>query len=421
MAPDDGFGKQWFDHSSGGTSVEAETIMDLGQRIKGQALLANDDAYLWKRNGILTTADAGGVAAQDVAAQALIDVLVASSRGAILKPARGETRINKLTIPENRALVIEGYGTGWRSTAGVGSRLKRHVAGSTADALLACAGSGLTDTTRALAGLRRIMLHGGRDSGFLNQAPLVLFNRWQQGVIDDIYLFENDGPGLALGNIFNCHIDRVNITHCGSPTLDSFGHVQAALHVAGAGTDGSVRFLANNWHVEQSFATDVRLGNPDNAGGYVTEFVINGLSMEGGLDSSGVPNPIPYPYLHLGFAESGAINGLYIFCHRSVPPILVEHPAGGGAGADDAVKINGVGITQSSTTADPDYFIDVQGGSLHLSNFYIRGKPNVAYVRIGADVRPGAVVIGSGCQMITRDGSVPPVLVQDNRAVKEFF
>jgi hypothetical protein len=329
-----------------------------------------------------------------------------------MRPDYGDTMVNAIVVPENRAIRVKGYGSGWRSTGGAGTRLRR--ASANANPLLSCIGSGLTDTTRALMGVERLLFHGGRDAGYTSQAPLLQIDRWQQGVIDDIYCFQNDGVGLALHNIYNCHVNKVNITHCGSPALDA-----AALHIGAAGSDGTVRFLANNWHIEQNFYTDVRLGNPDNANGYVTEFVINGLSMEGGLDSSGVPNPIPYPYLHLGFAESGIITGLYIYCHRSVPPILSEHPAGGGAGADDAVKINGGGITQSSSVTNPDYFIDIQGGSVHFSNFYIRGKPNIAYIRIGANVRPGAVK-WSDCATTTRDGSTPPLLCVDQRPVPEF-
>lgn len=419
----DEYTKEWLDNESGGTPVDAEALNDFEARaearVAAKALLANDDVFLWKRTGVLTTDKVGGVAAQDVPIANLIAILQASARGAVMRPERGETRANRIILPENRAIAIEGVGSGWRSSGGVGSRIKRHAAGGAADSLVSCIGSGLTDSTRALGRLARLMLHGGRDSGFMGQAPLVGFNRLQQVVLEDLYLFQNDGYGLALSQVFNSHLNEINVTHCGSPTLDAFGHVQSAIQVSGANDGGTVRFLANNWHVEQSFCTDVRLGLPSDTDSYVTEFVINGLSMEGGLDSSGVPNPIPYPYLHLGFAESGEINGLHIFSHRSVPSILSEHPAGGGAGADDAVVIGGPGITQSPTTPNPDYFVEVTGGAVHFTpGFKIRGKPNIAYIHIGPNVRPGAVKFHGAT--IPRDGSTPPRLAVDERPIPEF-
>lgn len=393
----------------------ARRIKALEERANS-AQTSDDGGYLWKQHGILTGI---GQASQDTNINNLLTLISNSAKGGETRPDYGDTMADNIVIPENRAITIKGFGSGWRSTGGAGSRIRRKSAAGSPTALMFCSGTGLTDSTRGLGRVQNLMLHGGRDSGFMNQGPLLTINRGQQIILQDLYLFQNDGYGLTLGNFTNSYLNEINITHCGTPTLDAFGRVQSAMFVGAAGTTGTVRFLANNIHIEQSFCTDIRLGNADDSNGYVTEFVINGLSMEGGLNSSAVAAPIPYPYLHLGFAEIGVINGLHIFSHRSVPNILVEHPSGGGAGADQDVQINGGSIIQSPSVADPDYMVEVTGGSIHFNNFEFRGKPNIAYIRIGPDVRPGNVSFDG--RAITRDGTTPPTLVKDERAIPEFF
>lgn len=405
----DEFTKEWLDNESGGTPLDAEAMNDFEARAEARvalkAALVDDDGYLWKRHGVVSGAAA---AAQDAAVDALITAI--GTKGGETRPAPGITMLDSIEVPVNRAIRVRGYGPGWRSTGGRNTVLQRKTAVS--DPLLFCSGIDATNSGRALLDVMELQIDGRRDAGLMGVGPLLVVNRGSECHVEDVRLYNNDGYGASFGQFYNGHIRELRVSHCGSPTLDAFGRTQPAVFFGGMPDGGAVTINCSDLQLEQNYCTDLRVGYKGDAQGFVTEFNLEGAKFEGGLNSSGVPAAIAFPYIDLDFCEIANFTDIIIFSHRSVPAIIVNHVAG--FGEDDGVHFNGLNITQSPTTADPDYMIEVTRGSCHIRNATLRGKPNIAYIHVGANVHADAFSFDGN--VVTRDGSAAPPLVKDDRA-----
>lgn len=137
---DDGFGKQWFNKRAGGTPVEADAIMDFGQRI-GTETTAKVGGTIIRPEKYGAAGD--GVTDDTAAIQAAIDAAIAADDGATVQlgpktyivdgaPRTDRTGNSILSITDawksQKKIRIRGYGVGAASTE---TYLGRPIAGKT--------------------------------------------------------------------------------------------------------------------------------------------------------------------------------------------------------------------------------------------------------------------------------------------------
>lgn len=358
---------------------------------------------------------AGNVEFDDQSAllQALTDRIAASGHGGTeFFPARfGPYTVNDgWVVPENRAIYAEGEFPGWRSTGGKGSVLMRRSNPSVSgQPMLLGEGSDSGDSERCLLGVRNLQFDGGADAG-VTDGEGVVFQRGQETYLEHTRFYNFPKTALRATQIFNGTWIAPRVTHSGDGTTDP------AISIESTGTpgnvDGTITLDIFGLQQEQNNGTDLQItGNPNGAGHPSTEINIIGGKWEGGVGVSA-------PYHHHEFSELNRLNGGVIFCHREVPPILVEHLVTGD-GEDRMVQYSNYTIEQAAGVTDPDYLIDVQGGAISFEG-ELRGDPAVAHVRIDNAVRAGAVAIDAKCFTKATGGGRIPLVVEDNRTNPEF-
>lgn len=346
---------------------------------------------------------------QSPALQALADRIVNSSIGSKLWIPSSPYVVNEgISIPENRAIVIDGDGPGWRSAAGKGSVLQRleepsaDAITATEGAIIAYLGSDSGDSDRAIGAVRHLQLDGGASIGVSEGIGLKV-QRGQEFDVEDLRLYNFPGVALRANQIFNGTWRKLRITHSGNDD-------DAAFHIGGAGTpgntDGTITLDVIGLQMEQNAGTDLKItGNSVGVGHPSTEINIVGGKWEGPGDGSNAN-----PYHHFEFAELVNLSSLGIFSFRSVPAILCEHLVTG-PGEDRGVRYSNCWFELGAGITPPDYFVEVLGGSVHFSNCTFKMDVGTAFAHVGPSAREGAISFGD-CKFIDLSGgrSTAPLL-----------
>lgn len=354
---------------------------------------------------------------QSAALAALAAQAAASTFGGrLFAPASsGPVRVNEgFPMPINRALLLEGEGSGWRSNGGHGTIFQRR-ANPSADALtdlsgamVACLGTDSGDNQRAIAGIAKMMLDGGADSGVTEGVGLAI-GRGQGTPLNDVYLRNFPGTAFLANQIFNADWRDLKITESGD------GMDNPAMQIGAAGapgnTDGTITLNIHGLRLESNLGTDLKVtGNPVGVGHPSTEINILGGKCEG-VSGAGTEAP----YHHWEFAELVNVVAHTIFAHRTFPAILSEHLVTG-PGEDRGVSYSGGKLEYGAAVTPPDYCIEILGGALSFSNYTIKATPNIAYVHIGPAARDGAFTWGGGNRLLALGGGKPTVpLLHDER------
>lgn len=318
-------------------------------------------------------------------------------------------------MPVNRGDRIQGSGCGWRTA---NAKVTKFVttANRTTPMLKvpASGGGGSPDTARSNFDLRDVWLDGGAGNGFTAVAQLLALTFGSECRIQDVTFRNHADVAASFQQLYNSVLRSVRFHNCGR-AKDGTAHIvtnplgfHAACVFTSAASGGTNTVHSYDLEFEGNQGTDLQIIgaglNP------ATNMVFHGLKFEGGVG-------VVEPYLHLAFAESVIIDGLELFNHRTVTPILVEHVSQGD-GEDRNCRLDGI-IEQAPSIANPPFMVDVQGGSLYFQG-EIRADPSTADVRIGANVRPGAVKIKADCYTQAGGGGRRRLTVQDNRAAPEF-
>lgn len=346
--------------------------------------------------------------------QGLADRIVNSLLGSkMVFPASPYVWNDICEFPVNRAIIVEGDGPGWRSSAGKGSVLLRlenpSAHGGIDGAMLGFRGSGSGDAERAIGGVKHMQLDGGFSAG-VTDGMGIFVQRGQEFTLEDVRLYNFPRGALRANQVFNCDWRKVRVTHSGDEDTD-----EAAVHIGGAGTpgnvDGTITLDIHGLQLEQNRWVDLRIsGNPVGVGHPSTEINIIGGKCEGGLD-------VEAPYHHLEFAELVNIVGHGIFSHRSHPAIVSEHSVQG-PGETRGVRYVGCWFEIGASVTPPDYFIEHSGGSIHFIGCTFKMDVNTALAHVASTARDSSISF-TGCQFydLGGDPSAAPILDDDRAGV----
>lgn len=401
------------------TIYNDRTITQILQRLKRIQLMDLPDirrnsrtAYNVRRRGMA----GDGVTDDSDAANAIWDLIAAQGWGGEeFYPPGSYVKNAGETVPVNIGAVIRGSGCGWRTAAAKVTKFVTTANRTAAMMTVPRSGGGASpDTARTNLNLSDVWLDGGRGNGFTATAPLLYLAFGSECRLQDVVVRNQADIGAVFGQLYNSVLRSVRFHNCGR-TKDAGANIvtnplgfHPACQFTSFSGGGCNTVHLYDLEFEGNQGTDLQIIgaglNP------CTNMTFHGLKFEGGVG-------VTEPYLHLAFAELCQVDGLLLENHRTVPPILVEHVSLGD-GEDRQNRIYGE-IQQNSAVANPTHMIDVQGGSLFFEG-EIRADPTTADVRIGANVRPGAVKLRADCFTQAAGGGRRRLTVQDLRAVPEF-